>query len=95
MLLITRLILFVAIVMVGVAFHIRNKFPVKLDYYAGEIELPVSLIIVLMLLLGALLGGLVSLPTIIKLKRQKLQLKKQIKHSEEEINNLRVMPVRD
>jgi uncharacterized membrane protein YciS (DUF1049 family) len=51
--------------------------------------------VVLVLFIGSMLGVLASLPIIIKLKRDKSKLERQIRNSEKEINNLRVMPVRD
>ena len=92
---IARLILVLAVLLFGLAFHLKNNQLIMLDYYVGAIELPVSLVVVLILILGALLGVLASLPIIIKLKQQKLKLEKQIKNSEKEINNLRVMPIKD
>ena len=92
---IARLILVLAVLLFGLAFHLKNNQLITLDYYFGAIELPVSLVVVLILILGALLGVLASLPIIIKLKQQKLKLEKQIKNSEKEINNLRVMPIKD
>ncbi len=92
---IAKLILILVILLFGLAFHLKNNQLVALNYYVGAIELPMSLVIVLVLILGALLGILASLPLIIKLKQQKLRLEKQIQNSEKEINNLRVMPVKD
>ncbi len=93
---IAKLILVLAILLFGLAFHLKNNFPVELNYYVGTTPpLPLSLIVVIVLCLGALLGVLASLPIIIKLKGQKLKLEKQIKNSEKEITNLRVMPVKD
>lgn len=92
---IAQLILVFIILLVGLAFHLKNNQLIELNYYVGAIELPVSLIVVLVLCLGAFLGVLASLPIIIKLKQQKHRLEKQIKNSEKEINNLRVMPVKD
>ena len=92
---IAKWILFLAIFLFGLAFHLKNKQDMVLNYYVGSIELPVSLILLLVLCLGALLGALASLPIIIKLKQQKLKLQRQIKNCEKEINNLRVMPIKD
>ena len=92
---IAKLILVFAIVLFGLAFHLKNNQLIELNYYVGAINLPLSLLAVLVLCLGALLGVLASLPVIIKLKRQNMKLDKQIKNSEKEINNLRVLPVKD
>ncbi len=57
--------------------------------------MPLSWLVVIVLFIGALLGVLASLPMIIKLKQQNLKLERQKKNSEKEINNLRVMPIKD
>jgi uncharacterized membrane protein YciS (DUF1049 family) len=59
------------------------------------IDIPLSWLVVIVLIIGSTLGLLASLPIIIKLKRDKMILEKQIKNSEKEINNLRVMPIKD
>ena len=92
---IARLILVLAVLLFGLAFHLKNNQLIELNYYVGAIEVSLSLMVVLVLCLGALLGVLASMPIIIKLKRQKMKLEKQIRNSEKEINNLRVLPVKD
>lgn len=92
---IAKLILVFVILLVGLAFHLKNNQPIELNYYLDVINLPLSWLVVIILFIGAMLGVLSSLPIIIKLKRDKLRLEKQIKNSEKEINNLRVMPVKD
>ena len=92
---IVQLIIAFVVLLFGLAFHLKNNQLIELNYYVGAFELPFSLVAVLVLIIGAVLGVLASLPIIIKLKQQKLRLEKQIKNSEKEINNLRVMPVKD
>jgi len=90
-----KLFLVLVVFLVGFAFHLRNDQFVQLDYYVGVINIPFSLWVVLTLGLGALLGILVSLPMILKLKRENTRLLKRVKISEKEINNLRTIPVKD
>ncbi len=93
---ISRLIIVFFLLLFGLAFHLKNNLLIELDYYIGTtMPLPLSIIVVIALCVGALLGVLASLPIIIKLKQQKFRLEKQIKNSNKEINNLRVMPVKD
>ena len=87
---------FVLVVMVaGLAFHLRNSQMVNLDYYLGSVELPFSLTVIAALCLGALLGVLACLPLLIKLKRKNVRLAKQVRVSEKELDNLRVIPLKD
>lgn len=92
---IAKLILVFVILLIGLAFHLKNNQLIELNYYVDVISLPMSWLVVLVLFIGSMLGVLASLPIIIKLKRDKVMLERQIKNSEKEINNLRVMPVRD
>ena len=92
---IVKLIIVFVILLFGLAFHLKNNQLIELNYYVGVLPMPLSWLVVIVLIIGALLGILASLPMLIKLKQQKLKLEKQIKNSEKEINNLRVMPVKD
>ena len=92
---IAKLSLVFVILLIGLAFHLKNNQLIELNYYVDVISLPMSWLVVLVLFIGSMLGVLASLPIIIKLKRDKIMLERQIKNSENEINNLRVMPVRD
>lgn len=92
---IAKLILVFVILLIGLAFHLKNNQLIELNYYVGVINMPMSWLVVLVLFIGSMLGVMASLPLLIKLKRDKLKLERQIKNSEKEINNLRVMPVRD
>jgi putative membrane protein len=76
-------------------FHLKNDQLVELNYYVNSIPVSFSLVIVLTLCIGALLGVLASLPMILKLKHENARLVRQVKMTEKEINNLRVIPVKD
>ena len=86
---------FIVIVFMGLIFHIKNDQLVELNYYVNSIPVSLSLVIVLTLCIGALLGVLASLPMILKLKHENARLDRQVKITEKEINNLRVIPVKD
>lgn len=80
---------------IGLAFYLRNSQTVAVDYFLGNIELSFSVWLLIILVVGVLLGWLTTLPVIIKLKRQNSRLSRQVKVTEKEINNLRVLPVKD
>ncbi len=86
---------FIVIVFMGLIFHMKNDQLVELNYYVNSIPVSFSLVIVLTLCIGALLGVLASLPMILKLKHENAKLIRQVKMTEKEINNLRVIPVKD
>ena len=68
---------------------------VVLDYFLASTEFYFSAWMLAALILGAILGIASSLPIILKLKGQNAKLMRQVKVSEKEINNLRVLPVKD
>ncbi|MEE9159011.1 MAG: LapA family protein [Gammaproteobacteria bacterium] len=92
---IIKLLFFLGILVVGLAFHVKNDQLVNLNYYMGSIELPVSLLVISSLLVGALLGILASLTFVAKLKRENTRLARLVRVTEEEVNNLRAIPIKD
>jgi len=85
----------ILVFIIGLAFYLRNDQQIAVDYFLGSLELSFSVWLLIILVLGVLLGWLTSLPVIIKLKRQNSRLSRQVKVTEKEINNLRVLPVKD
>lgn len=88
-------ILFIVVLIAGLLFFVRNNQVVEFNYIAGVKELPVSFLLFSSLCAGVLLGLAASVPVILRLKQQKSKLEKQIRVTEKEINNLRVLPVRN
>ena len=90
-----KLIFIIFLLLLGLVFHVKNHQLVTLNYYVGEIQLSFSIIIVLAVCVGVLLGILASIPIIIRNKQLNSRLKKEIKHREKEINNYRITPTKD
>ncbi|MCY4153732.1 MAG: LapA family protein [Gammaproteobacteria bacterium] len=74
-----KLTLALCIVLAGLAFHVRNAQPVVIDFYLASYEIPMSLLVAVALLIGALLGVLASLPARLKLQRDKARLGRELK----------------
>lgn len=83
------------ILFLGLIFHLKNDQTVELNYYMNSVSVSFSLIIVIVLIIGAILGVLACLPPLLRLRHENARLHKQVKLTEKEINNLRVIPVRD
>lgn len=83
------------VIVVGLAFHIKNDTIVTLNYYAGTVDVSLSVVVIAALLIGALLGMLTSLGIIIPLRREKSRLNKAVKLAEKEVSNLRSIPLQD
>ena len=90
-----KLIFIIFLLLLGLAFHVKNHQLVTLNYYVGEIQLSFSIVIVLAVCVGVLLGVLASIPIIIRNKQLNNRLKKEIEHREKEINNYRITPTKD
>lgn len=83
------------VLLIGLAFHLRNDQLVDLDFYLGSVSLPFSFYVIAALCTGALLGGLAMLPRLLWLRRENARLQKHLRVNEKELNNLRVIPVKD
>ena len=83
------------VIILGVAFSVLNAESIQLNYYLGSVELPLSLVLVLAMIVGALLGIFASLGLIIGSRRSATKLKRSVAVAEKEIVNLRNIPIKD
>ena len=91
------LYLFLALIVVifGIVFAVLNAENVQLHYYLGSIELPLSLVVILAMILGAILGIFASLSFILASRRSASKLKRSVAVAEKEILNLRNIPIKN
>lgn len=82
-------LIFIGVFVLGLTFAGHHTEPVVIDYHFGQLHIPLSLLLALILMIGAVLGILASLITIIRLKRENRRLRKSIKWVEKENANLR------
>ena len=87
--------LFIIILIAGLVFFVKNSQELEFNYVVGSVTLPLSLLILLSLLAGVILGLLAVTPVLFRHRRRIARLEKQAQTAEKEINNLRVMPVKD
>lgn len=93
-----RVLTLIAIVLVaflGLAFAVLNAGAVEFKYYLGTFSLPLALLLVITLLIGAILGGLASVGVALRQRRENSRLRKRMSLIEAEVKNLREMPIRD
>jgi len=86
---------FIIVLLLGFILFSKNNQILIFDYIVGSKEWSLAWLLFLSLCLGALLGILACLPTLVRLKRDKRKLGKLVKAAEKEVNNLRVMPMKD
>ena len=92
---IVYLIIFLILVIFGIVFAVLNAEPVNLNYYFGSKEVALSLILVLAMIVGAILGVIASASMIISNRREVVKLRKSVELAEKEVANLRAIPIRD
>ena len=95
---VARLLLFLAalaVFLLGLLFHTRNGHLVTLDYYLGTVQLPLSLLSVLLLLAGAVLGMFSCLVMVLRLRQENRRLRRHLEQSAKEVENLRALPIKD
>lgn len=93
-----RILTFIGLVFVllfGVSFAVLNAEMVKVNYYIGSYSLHLSLLIVLVLGLGFILGMLVGSWKWLRVKSENSRLRNRIKLVEKEVENLRAIPLKN
>ncbi len=88
-------IFILVIVFLGVTFATLNSDLVNINYYIGQKEMPLSLLLSIAFGVGGLLGILVGLWILLKTKMKNFRLKQRLKMAEKEIENLRAIPLQD
>lgn len=71
--------LFLAVLVIaGISFAVLNSGNVPMNYYFGVLNTPVSVLVVVSVIAGALIGLLVSMGVILRLRHRVRKLQKQI-----------------
>ena len=89
---------FVALIMlvIGLGFAYKNAQIVNVDYYFGlHWEGPLSLLLLSTLTLGALLGLMAGLGMYVRIQRQLVRARREIRAMEQEVQSLRALPIKD
>lgn len=88
-------IIVLLILIIGITFASLNAEPVVVNYYIGSSKFPLSLLLVLVLGCGALVGLLLNFPSWLRLKKENLTLSHRVKVIEKELANLRTSPLNE
>lgn len=82
--------------LVGITFAFKNQQVVALHYYFGwEWSGSLSLALLTTLAIGVAVGYVASLRMVIRMQRQLVQARKEIRQIEQEVTNLRALPIKD
>ncbi len=88
-------ILILIIILLGITFAALNHSDVIINYYVGQTSLPLSILLVLSFSSGCILGLIVGIGILFKLKIKNYRLQQQLKVTEKEVENLRAIPLQD
>lgn len=87
--------IFLVALIFTVAFAAFNMSPVNVDYYFGTLTLPLAVLLVIAVLIGMVLGVVAILFNSLKLRYENRRLSQKLALSEQEINSLRILPIKD
>lgn len=80
----------------GVSFALKNQVDVAINYYMGlNWEAPLYLILLGTFVAGIVAGYLASMRMVLHMQHQMVQARKDVRQMEQEINNLRALPIKD
>lgn len=86
---------FIVLAFLSVAFTLYNRASVELNLFVLSFELPVVLLIIFSLLIGAILGFVLAISAGVKQFYEIRRLKAQLADREQELTNLRNLPFKD
>ncbi len=90
-----KLLFFLLLMMLGVVFAVMNAGSIHLNYYFGVRDLPLPLVLLAALGVGALLGVLAAMGGVLRLKKENMDLRRNARLASEEVNNLRAIPIKE
>lgn len=87
--------LFLCVFAIAASFSALNPSPVTINFYVIEFNLPLSVVVVIAMLTGALITGFAFAMSTLRLRYENTRLRKKLSVSEQEINSLRILPIKD
>jgi len=84
-----KFVILIAIAVLGAAFASINSDVITVNYYFGNFEIPLGVFIFSSLAIGTLIGAVASSGYLISTKAENMGLRRQIRHSEQEIQTIK------
>ncbi len=88
------LFIILLLALTGALFARLNAGAVVFDFYFSQVETSLALLLYASLALGVLLGIVISLHLALRAKRETSRLRKRLALSEQEVKNLREIPIK-
>jgi putative membrane protein len=90
------LLLILLVLVVGITFSLKNPQEVAINYYFGlGWTGPMSWLLLVVLAVGSFLGVLLTSTWVLRATRRLSQAKKEARRMEQEVSNLRALPIKD
>lgn len=90
------LVIILATVAVGVTFAYRNSQVVEISYYLGlKWSGALSIALLVTFAAGVAVGYLASLQMVVRMQRDLVRARKEVRQIEQEVQNLRALPIKD
>jgi len=87
--------LFITVFIIGAAFSAINTLPVNINYYLGSFSAPLSVVIVISIVTGILIGAAIIYSASLRVRYENRRLNKKLNIVEQEIDSLRILPIKD
>ncbi|MFQ5936665.1 MAG: lipopolysaccharide assembly LapA domain-containing protein [Acidiferrobacterales bacterium] len=86
----------IVVLLFGFTLTLQNRHPVDVNYYFGlHWHGPLAWILFAAFAVGVLAGFLASLRVLIRMQRQLVRARKDLRRTEQEVTNLRALPIND
>jgi putative membrane protein len=83
-------------VVFGITFAYQNRQSIEIGYYFGlHWSGPLSLALLTTLAVGVLAGYLASLQMVVRMQRELVRARREVRQVEQEVQNLRQLPIKD
>lgn len=92
---ILMIVFYVVLVFIGVSFAALNATSIQVNFYFATLKCPISVLIIITLGFGIMLGWILALARYWRLKSEHRKIKNQLSMMEKEIKNLRAIPLSD
>ena len=83
------------VIILAIIFVAMNSHTIKLNYYVGERNVYLPLLLFVSLVVGAVLGVCAMVPIWLRAKSEKRKIKGRLRDAEQELKNLRNIPIKD
>lgn len=84
----------IALVLLIFIFTLENLAPITINFLVQNVQLPLGVTMLISFVIGALIGVLFSISLVLKNKSRAKSLAKKVAIAEQEVANLRQLPIK-